>query len=153
MDDLAEKLRDMGATETMISSKTFKMVEQAIAESEIDGLEVAVKFLKEYIACFDRAKSNVTKVIREARDCDEQLNKAIDASSAKLAELKNILSDIDGSIVRNRRLVDSLNFYALMLQKTKEALGEEVLTEQVVAKLIDVSSLVMMRSIEMSVRV
>lgn len=132
MATLEEALLAKGATGSMLDSKTFKMAKEAVAEGAVDGIADAAQIAKEA----DEAAANIQRTLT-------QLSKASDNAWSLLRiinEANDRLQDSAVSvIVTDKKTLEAINAYTMVLVRTKEVVGEEM-TDDVWVKAIEAAS-------------
>lgn len=139
MATLEDALRLRGATDQMLASKTFQMAQDAIADGAVDGL--------------DEARVVANKIEQATKRADRMLGALSDTSK----QSENLLLIMDDAMrtlepmaakvtLTDRKTIDAVNAYTLVLQRTKEVLGDN-LGDEVLIKTIEAASYCAWRTI------
>ncbi len=156
--DLHSVMERMGATQSQLSSKTFDMAEKAIAESAVDGVATANARLRGFERQVESTVFEVRQLAASTKANLEQSKSQIDAldNATKRAasverkvdeKLSQLMASVDSITIKDAALLDAVNVYTLILDRTKQVLGEDALTEAVVVQLLETASYGLWRSI------
>jgi len=133
MATLEEALLAKGATGAMLDSKTFKMAKEAVAEGAVDGIADAAEIARKA----DEAATNIQRVLA-------QLNKASEAAWSMLRAVNEASDRLQDSaenvIVSDKKTLEAINAYTMVLVRTKEVVGNEDMTDNVWEKAIEAAS-------------
>lgn len=140
MATLEEVLRDMGANDQMINSRTFKMAQQAIAEGAVDGVADA-ELVEQRVR---ESTETGVRLLRLLEGIYEDSNRLLDVMNAAHDRLETDASKVT---VTNKKTLEAINAYEMVLARTKAVVGDEGMTEAVWVKAIEAGSYCAWRSI------
>ena len=142
-------MKKRGATDYMLDSKTFAIVEDVLLEYELDSVSAGVA--NAYANRLANAISGSANAIRaenaKAKAIAEGLESATKSASDTMARLDQLATAADKLTLTDSTLLNAINTYTLILSRTKEILGEEALTEAVIIQLLETASYGLWRSI------
>lgn len=146
---LQEKLKEMGATPSQITSGTVRMVETAIAEEAGFVDRAAMEQITRLADTFERAKEISAEIQKETqsalysakRDAEfakQEINRAISCYQ-KAKESAN-------GVIQDKELAEAVKAYKAVLEATKEVFGDNC-TEIVISEAIRAGSYTAWRGI------
>lgn len=124
----------------MINSKTFKLAQEAIAEGAVDGLDDAMLVEQSVRSATQNAQQllgHMQSLYSESRRLLDLLHGAHDQLETDAAKVT----------VTNKKTIEAINAYEMVLARTKEAVGADGMTEAVWVKAIEAGSYCAWRSI------
>lgn len=127
--DIIEKLKQMGASQTQLESKTVQMVLQALAEEESIIPDTAKLEIKTLIASVDAASARLSKaegnMARAINDADIKTQIMKSAADKATREWENATRQKE-SVILDKDLQEAVKAYKAVLLATREVFGDMI---------------------------
>lgn len=137
---LREVLASLGASEVQMKAGVVELMENAMADEEITSSATAKQMLKDMLGETKQAESRLSALDRSMRSLGR------DISEYKTA-VESANKAINEHVIHDNGIIDGLIAYQRMLEATRDAFGEEAMTEAVVCKAVEAASYGMWRSV------
>lgn len=147
--DLKTALKERGLTDQQLTAKAVTVMEQMLAEDccGVTTVETAKALVEEV----KEAQRSIKHDISYANRGIESLSNYIKQFENRIARMDEKVSAYEESkkaeIIDDEKLLDTLNFYTALLQRTQNVFGAEKMTETVIVQLLETASYGVWRSI------
>ena len=131
--DIKAELKKRGFTEVQCNSKTANAVEELLAEDSGIINDTLIKIVKELSEQSEIALNNLRYSQKKAEDIEDKVTEIEKRFKTYKTETRRV-------IITDDRLLNALNLYSGILDRTKTILGDGALTEPVILKLLETAS-------------
>lgn len=148
--DIVQKLKEMGASNAQLESKTVQMVVQALSEDQSIIPDTAMMEINNLIKAVDRADGRLARAeekMASTLSSAEYKTQLMQNAAEKAARDFERATEQKESVILDKDLQEAVKAYKAVLQATKEVFGERAGSPDVIIAAIQAGSYTAWRGI------